>query len=78
LGNVFALSPTVSFNWPDDKNDKNAKPTLVVQWCHIGDEKAHGYVLYLNDKKIYHVYLFTKELSSSTYLYRLDKSSTDK
>ncbi|CAF1468669.1 unnamed protein product [Adineta steineri] len=46
-GEVFALSPTISFTWPD--KEENPKADLIVKWFHLGDKTAHKYIMYLDD-----------------------------
>ncbi|CAF4031490.1 unnamed protein product [Rotaria sp. Silwood2] len=63
-GEVFALSPTISFKWSDDK--KNPKPNLIIQWYHIGDKNAQQYILYLDDVEIQ--YIRQKQIADSFYV----------
>ncbi|CAF4029204.1 unnamed protein product [Adineta steineri] len=46
-GEIFALSPTISFTWPD--KEENPKADLIVKWFHLGDKTAHKYIMYLDD-----------------------------
>ncbi|CAF1211243.1 unnamed protein product, partial [Adineta steineri] len=46
-GGVFALSPTISFTWPD--KEENPKANLNVKWFHLGDKTAQKYIMYLDD-----------------------------
>ncbi|CAF1471707.1 unnamed protein product, partial [Adineta steineri] len=46
-GEVFALSPTISFTWPD--KEENSKANLIVKWFHLGDKIAYKYIMYLDD-----------------------------
>ncbi|CAF1470782.1 unnamed protein product [Adineta steineri] len=46
-GEIFALSPTISFTWPD--KEENPKANLNVKWFHLGDKTAHKYIMYLDD-----------------------------
>ncbi|CAF4117307.1 unnamed protein product [Rotaria sp. Silwood2] len=51
---VFELIPRLSFIWLDE--DKIRTPHLVIQWDHIEDKYAQGYVLYLDDVMIKNIY----------------------
>jgi len=55
-GEVFALSPTINFDWSNNEEDSQAK--LIIKWYHIGDKNAHKYILYLDDIEIQYVCLF--------------------
>ncbi|CAF1110364.1 unnamed protein product [Adineta steineri] len=52
-GGVFALSPTISFTWPD--KEENPKANLNVKWFHLGDKTAHKYIMYLDDVDIQYI-----------------------
>ncbi|CAF4055181.1 unnamed protein product, partial [Adineta steineri] len=52
-GEVFALSPTISFTWPD--NEENPKANLIVKWFHLGDKTAHKYIMYLDGVDIQYI-----------------------
>jgi hypothetical protein len=43
----------VKFEWPDE----NSKPICVIKWQHINDQSAEKYILILDKKEIYYVFL---------------------
>ncbi|CAF1449968.1 unnamed protein product [Adineta steineri] len=63
-GKVFALSPTISFSWPDKK--EKPKANLIVKWFHLGDEVAHKYIIYLDGVDIQ--YIHQKQIEDVFYV----------
>jgi len=43
----------VNFDWAHG----NSKPTCVIKWQHINDPSAEEYILILDKKEIYYVFL---------------------
>jgi hypothetical protein len=48
---IYSLNPIVNFEW------ENSKPTCVIKWQHINDQSAEKYILILDKKEIYYVFL---------------------
>ncbi|CAF1094045.1 unnamed protein product [Adineta steineri] len=52
-GEVFALSPTISFTWSE--KEENPKADLDIKWFHLGDKIAHKYIMYLDGVDIRYI-----------------------
>ncbi|CAF1419921.1 unnamed protein product [Adineta steineri] len=79
---VFTLSPTISFEWPD--KEENSKANLIVKWFHLGDKTAHKYIMYLDDihqkqiEDVFHVSIESFESGKKHTFQLVAKSSNGK